>query len=124
MQLNKFYICDSKSRDIALGILYGYKAVLQVIALIFSFSIGKIKTEGLNDAKYIIVAVYVTSVVTAVTFVSIYSLKTYLNLYATLFSFGIFVGTTVILVLVYLPKVYNNGMTVAITTNIYIIHKK
>ena len=92
--------------------LYGYKAVLQVIALIFSFSIGKIKTQGLNDAKYIIVtvAVYVTSVVTAVTFVSVYSLKTYLNLYATLSSFGLFVGTTVIYTCAGLSsqfKVYN-----------------
>ena len=104
---HKFFICDSKSRDIALGILYGYKAVLQVIALIFSFSLGKIKIKGLNDAKFITVAVYVTSVVTAVIFVSLYSLKTYLNLYATLFSFGFFVGTTVILVLVFLPKVCN-----------------
>ena len=88
-----------------MGVLYGYKAVLQVIALVFSFSIGKVKIKGLNDAKFITVAVYVTSIVTAVIFVSLYSLKTYLNLYATLFSFGFFVGTTVILVLVFLPKV-------------------
>ena len=89
-----------------MGILYGYKAVLQVIALIFSFSIGKVKIKGLNDAKFITIAVYVTSIVTAVIFVSLYSLKTYLNLYATLFSFGFFVGTTFILALVFLPKVY------------------
>ena len=105
MLQNKFYICDSKSRDIALGVLYGYKALMQVIALVFSFSIGKVKIKGLNDAKHIAIAVYVTSIVTAVIFVCLYSLKAYLNLYATLFSFGFFVGTTVILVLVFLPKV-------------------
>ena len=76
-----------------------------MVALIFSFSIAKVKAKGLNDAKYIIIAVYVTSIVTAVIFVSLYSLKTFLNLYATLFSFGFFVGTTVILALVFLPKV-------------------
>ena len=102
---HEFYSCDSKNRDIALGVLYGYKAILQVSALIFSFSIGKVKIKGLNDAKYIIIAVYVTSIVTAVIFVSLYSLKAYLNLYATLFSFGFFFGTTVILALVFLPKV-------------------
>ena len=79
---------------------------MQVIALVFSFSIGKVKIKGLNDAKFITVAVYVTSIVTAVIFVSLYSLKTYLNLYATLFSFGFFVGTTFILALVFLPKVH------------------
>ena len=91
-------------RDIALGVLYGYKALLQVIALIFSFSIGKVKIKGLNDAKFITIAVYVTSIVTAVIFVSLYTLKTYFNFYATLFSFGFFVGTTVILSLVFLPN--------------------
>ena len=75
------------------------------MALVFSFSIDKVKGKGLNDAKYITVAVYVTSIVTAVIFVSLYSLKTFLNLYAVLFSFGFFIGTSVILGLVFLPKV-------------------
>ena len=100
-----FYICDSKNRNIALGILYGYKAILQIIALVFSFSIRKVKVKALNDAKYIAAAVYVTSIVTAVIIVSLYSLKAFLNLYAALFSLGFFIGTTVILVLVFIPKV-------------------
>ena len=104
---HKIYLCESESRDIALGVLYGYKALLQVVALVFSFSIGKVKTKGLNDAKFITIAVYITSIVTAVIFVSLYSLKTYVNLYASLTSFGFFVGTTVILALVFLPKVCN-----------------
>ena len=99
------YVCDSNSRDIALGILYGYKALLQIIALVFSVSIRKVKVKGLNDAKYIAAAVYVTSIVTAVIFVSLYSLKTYINLYAALFAFGFFIGTTFILILVFVPKV-------------------
>jgi gamma-aminobutyric acid type B receptor len=100
-----FYFCDSTSRDICLGILYGYKALLQVIALVISFSIRKIKIKGLNDAKSIALAVYVTSTVTAVIIVSFYSLKEYLNLYATLFCFGFLVGTTAILCLIFIPKV-------------------
>ena len=111
---HKFYICDSNSRDIALGILFGYKALLQIIALILSFSIGGVKTKGLNDAKHITIAVYVTSIVTAVIFISSYTLKTFLNLFAALFSFGILVGTTVILALVFLPKVYS------VTNRLYI----
>jgi hypothetical protein len=64
-----------------------------------------VKIKGLNDAKHITIAVYVTSIVTAVIIVSLYSLKTYLNTYAILFSTGFLVGTTVILVLVFVPKV-------------------
>ena len=105
MHQRLFYACDSKIRDIALGVLYGYKALLQIFALIFSFSIRKVKVKGLNDAKYIAAAVYVTSIVTAVIIVSLYSLKAFINLYAALFSLGFFIGTTAILILVFVPKV-------------------
>ena len=100
-----FFFCNSTSRDICLGVLYGYKALLQVIALAFSFSIRKIKIKGLNDAKSIALAVYVTSIITTVIIVSFYSLKEYLNVYATLFCLGFFIGTTAILCLTFIPKV-------------------
>ena len=100
-----FFFCDSQSRDISLGVLYGYKALLQIIALAFSFSIHKVKIKGLNDAKSIAVAVYVTSTVTAVIMVSFCSLKQYLNIYATLFCLGFFIGPTAILCLILIPKV-------------------
>ena len=107
-----FYFCDSDSRDISLGILYGYKAVLQVVAFVFSFSIRKVKIKGLNDAKSIALAVYVTSIVTAVILVSFYSLKEYLNIYATLFCLGFFIGTTAILCLIFIPKVNHSKYSI------------
>ena len=100
-----FYFCDSASRDIILGVLYGYKALLQILALAFSFSVRKIKIKGLNDAKSIALAVYLTSIVTTVIIVSFYSLKEYLNIYAALFCSGFFIGTTAILCLTFIPKV-------------------
>ena len=63
------------------------------------------KLKGLNDAKYIAMAVYITNFVSAVTFVSFYSLKRFQNLYAALFSLSILCGTTAILALVFIPKV-------------------
>lgn len=91
-----------------MGILYGYKGVLQVFALILAFSIRKVKVKGLDDAKYIAAAVYVTSIVTAVILVSTYTLSDYINLNATVFSTGFFLGTTIILILVFVPKVRNS----------------
>ncbi len=107
-----FYFCDSTSRDISLGVLYGYKALLQVLALAFSFSIRKIKIKGLNDAKSIALAVYITSIVTAAIIVSFYSLKEYLNLYATLFCLGFFIGTTAIQCLTFIPNVRTSEHTI------------
>jgi hypothetical protein len=75
-----------------------------VIAFVLSFLIRKVKIKGLNDAKNIALAVYVISTVTAVIIVSFYSLKEYLNLYATLFCLGFLIGTTAILCLILYPR--------------------
>ena len=99
------YICTSEARNIFLGVLYGYKMVLQAIALLLAFSIRRVKVKGLNDAKYVAAAVYVTSVVLAVLIVASFSLRSFINAFASLFSVGLLVGTTVILMLVFIPLV-------------------
>ncbi len=95
----------STSRDVTLGILYGYKAVLQVVSLFFAFQIRKVKVKGLNDAKYIVAAVYVTSIILAVIIVSTYSLVEFVNIYPVVFGLSILVGATAILLLVFVAKV-------------------
>ena len=99
------YVCDSRSRSITLGILYGYKMLLQVIALISAFSIRKVKIKGLNDAKFIAVAIYITSLVTAIVLVIEYTLNQHVNIFAGIFCMGFFIGTTTILGLVFVPPV-------------------
>ena len=93
----------------SMGILLGYKMLLQVIALILAFATCKVKVKGLDDAKYIAAATYVTSIVWAVLIVSTYTLKGVVNVYPCLFSTGYFVGTTFILGLIFLPKVGEGG---------------
>ena len=88
-----------------MGLLYGYKALLQVIALILTFTTRKVKVKGLNDAIYVAAAIYVTSLLWAVVVVSTYSLVEYLNIFTVVFCLGIFIGITVILILVFIPKV-------------------
>ena len=99
------FVCDSRSRDIFLGILYGYKALLQIIAMVFAFSIRKVKVKGLNDTKFIVAIVYVTSISTAAIIVAAYTLNTKINGYAALFSSAVVIGTTTTLGLVFVPKV-------------------
>ena len=48
--------------------------ILQVIALVLAFSTRKVKVKGIDDAKYIAAAVYVTSIVLVVVIVATYSL--------------------------------------------------
>ncbi len=101
-------ICRSDARNIFLGVLYGYKALLQVIALVFAFTTRKVKVKGLNDCLYIAAAVYITSLLWGIIIVSTYSLNEYLNIFATVFSLGMMVGTTSIMGLIFIPKVSNN----------------
>ncbi len=106
------YVCNSRIRFIMLGFLYGYKALLQVIALILAASIRKIKIKGLNDAIYIVEAIYVTSIVTVVIIVSTYTLEEFVNVRAVVFSFGLLVGTTVILMLTFFPPVSSQHLRI------------
>lgn len=101
------YICDSRSRDIFLGVLYGYKALIQVIAMVLAFSIRKVKVKGLNDTKFIITIIYITSLATALIIVAVYVMKNRINSFAILFSIGVFIGTTTTIGLVFVPKVYS-----------------
>ena len=103
---NFVYVCDSKARNIFLGILYGYKMLLQIIALLFAFSIRKVRIKGLNDAKYIAAIIYVTSIVLAVIIVATYTLNDFINGFAALFCTGFLVGTSTILILVFVPMVH------------------
>ena len=52
---------------------------LQIIAFILAFATRKVKVKGLDDAKFIVVTVYVISIVLAVTILAIYSLKEIIN---------------------------------------------
>ena len=78
---------------------------LQIIALVLAFATRKVKVKGLDDAKFIVVIVYVTSIVLALTILAIYSLKEVINGSVALFCTGFLVGTTVILGLVFVPLV-------------------
>ena len=78
---------------------------LQIIALVLAFAIRKVKVKGLDDTKFIVVTIYVTSIVLALIILAIYSLKGVINGFAALFCTGFLVGTTVILGLVFVPLV-------------------
>ena len=85
--------------------LYGYKGFLQIIALLLAFRIRKVKVQGLDDSMYIAAAIYVTSIVLAVTIFSTYTLMDYVNVYPIVVGMGFLLGTTTILGLVFVPRV-------------------
>ena len=98
-------MCESNGRVVLYALLYGYKGLLQVISLILAFGTRKVKVKGLNDSKYIAAAIYITSIVLAVTTVSTYTLMDYVNAYPAVVGMGFLLGTTMILGLVFVSRV-------------------
>ena len=99
------YICESKGQVVLYAVLFGYKGLLQVIALILAFRTRKVKVKGLDDSKYIAAAIYISSIVLAVIIVSTYTLMDYVNVYPIVIGSGFLLGTTMILALVFVPRV-------------------
>ena len=103
--MTRYYIyeCDSTSRTIAVYVLFGIKGLLQIIALIFAFSIRKVNVKGLDDSRFVIASVYVGSVCLIITAVS-FGLENYEIFIIGTFT-AYFIGDTSILLLMFMPKV-------------------
>ena len=104
--MTRYYICgcDSTSRTIVVYVLYGIKGLLQIIALIFAFSIRKVNVKGLDDSKFVIASVYVGNIGLLIGLVGSYGMNNYDN--STIVTFTAFlIATTSILLLMFMPKV-------------------
>ena len=99
------YVCESEGQVILYAVLFGYKGLLQAIALLLAFRTRNVKVKGLDDSVYIAASIYVTSIVLAVIIVSTYTLTDYVNTYPAVVGMGLLLGTTVILGLVFIPRV-------------------
>ena len=101
------YVCESEGQLILYSILFGYKGVLQALALLLAFRTRHVKVKGLDDSVYIAASIYVSSTVLAFIIVSTYTLRDYVNAYPAVVGLGLLLGTTMILALVFLPRVSN-----------------
>jgi len=102
------YICSSTGRDITLGVLYGYKAVLQGATVIMALKRRHVKVRGLNDWQEIITATYLTSFVLVIILIVKYTVEDMINTFAAVTSLSYFIGATAIILLVFVPKVTSN----------------
>ena len=106
-EIHKYFlfVCKSEGQVVLYAVLFGYKGLLQIIALILAFRTRKVKVKGLDDSKYIAAAIYISSIVLAVIIVSTYTLRDYVNVYPAVVGMGFLLGTTTIMALVFVPRV-------------------
>ena len=99
------YICSSTARDVTLGLLYGYKTVLQAVTLVMALKTRKVKVQGLNDYREVVLATYITCFVVIIIFVVNYTMKDETKSFIAITSLSYFTGATAIIALVFVPKV-------------------
>lgn len=99
------FVCSSNQRRITLGVLYGYKALLQILAVILALKTRKVQVKGLDDSKYIIAATYLSSLVLLAVIIMTYTAYELINTYAVVTSASFILGSTAIIAIVFIPKV-------------------
>ena len=74
--------------------IFVYLAILQLVGLVLAFQTRKVKIKVLNDAKFIIPIIYISSLAFVVLIVVRFSLGSYINVREALFSGAILLATT------------------------------
>ena len=103
------YTCNSTPRDVTLGVLYGYKILLHLATVVMALKTRKVRVKGLDDYREIVLATYVSSFVLVIILIFNIFVSDRIDLFSVLTSFGLFVGATAIMVLVFVPKVTINS---------------
>ena len=108
------YVCSSTARSITLGVLYGYKAVLQVATFVMALKTRKVNVQGMDDYREIVMATYLTCFVLIINLVVQYTVEDQINTFTAVTSLSFFIGTTAIVVLVFVPKVTSTAVAICV----------
>ena len=98
------YRIESFSIEIILYLLFFYKMFLSLVVMILALCTHDVKVKGLEDAKCIIAAVYFTTIDMILIVMTLLTLRDNLYSNTTSLFLLIFIATTVILGLVFIPK--------------------
>ena len=101
----RVYVCLNGGTVVWLAVLYIYKGLLQLGAMLMAFHIRRIKIKAFNDSLEIAICVYLNCVTLLLLAVVEFTLSAYHEAYAAVFGAGLMVGATLFLTLVFIPTV-------------------
>jgi gamma-aminobutyric acid type B receptor len=90
--------------DIVNIVLFAYLGFLQFIGVILALRTRKVKIKVLNDAKYIITLVYISSIVLILIAIIRFTVVSMIHVTEVFYSGGLLVATTAFLALTFIPK--------------------
>lgn len=97
-------VCEGKKSIIWIGVMFFYIIATQLVAVYLAFRTRKVKIKALNDAKYLAFIIYSSTVTITVMIIGAISLRDFLNADAAVFSTGVLLFTSLILGLLFVPK--------------------
>lgn len=98
-------ICQGPRDLIWIIVLYAYLLITQLIAVILAFKTRKVEIEILNDAKYVALIIYITTIIVIIMIVCAVLLSNYLNADGAVFGGLLYIFITTVLMIVFVPKV-------------------
>ena len=104
---DEIYFCKSIYRDKILFIIYLYKSLFLIIGGYLAAKTRHVHISALNDSKFIVWSIYIvvlTSLFTFIVMILIQNLRIYVVL-----CFVVVIMTSVIICLIFLPKVRMGG---------------
>lgn len=101
-----YYECTITAPDYVYGALVWLNLfILKISALWLSFQIRKVKIKGLNESKYIIAIVYVSSILVIINFILLLTMNKYFTILQILYGTFDIVNVTFIIAVSFVPKV-------------------
>ena len=101
-------VCQGPRDLIWIVILYAYILLTQLIAVFLAFRTRKVEIKILNDAKYIAVIIYLTSIIITIMIVCAVLLSNFLNADGAVFGGLIYIFITTVLCVLFIPKVIHH----------------
>ena len=98
-------VCQGPRDLIWIIVLYLYILATQLMAVFLAIRTRKVEIKILNDAKYIVAIIYLTSVIITIMIVCAVLLSNFLNADGAVFGGLIYVFITTVLAILFIPKV-------------------
>ena len=98
-------VCQGPRDLIWIIVLYLYILLTQLVAVFLAIKTRKVEIKILNDAKYIVMIIYLTSVIIFIMIVCAVLLSNFLNADGAVFGGLIYIFITTVLGVFFIPKV-------------------
>lgn len=98
-------VCNGPGDIIWIVIIFVCIILTQLVAVFLAFRTRKVTIKALNDSKYLTIIIYLSTVIIITLIVCAVVLSRYLNADAAIYGGLIMLFTTVVLGLMFIPKV-------------------